>query len=160
MRLATFVSLLLVGCGPGLDPMLGSFPFTLTGTDTNSSPNTTASTQSGTGTIAITSTAAMSGYLVTIAHFNTNACTLEATATEKATGPDITIKNGQTCTFTSGSGVATATITSGKVIVKLNDTRAADVMTMDVSYSYAGTTFLFNQNFAGTGKRTYTGTRR
>ena len=45
---------------------------------------------------------------------------------------------------------------------RLSMTRVMDVMTLDVAYSYAGTTTLgaLVFNFAGTGKRTYTGTRR
>lgn len=160
MRIATLAFLVLIGCGPGLDPLLGSYPFTLAGTDTNTSPNTNASPASGTGTLAVTSTAAMVGYLVTLAHANANGCTLEATVAEKATAPELTIKAGQTCTFVTSGGTTVATISSGKALLKLNDTRAADVMTLDVSYTYSGSTFLFNQAFSGTGKRTYTGTRR
>jgi len=161
MRLPTLAALaLLVGCGPGIDPLIGSYTFAMTAADTNTAPNTAASTSSGTGTLAITSNAAMTGYVLTVAHNDTNPCVVEGTIPEKTTTPEITVKVDSKCTFYSGSGTTVATITSGKAVLKLMDTRAMDTMTLDVAYSYAGTTPIFNVNFAGNGKRTYTGTRR
>ena len=162
MRLATFAALaLLVGCGPGVDPLIGSYNFTMAGTDTNTAPNTTVTTSTNTGTMAITANAASTGYVITVGHIDTNVCVLDGKATEKATGPEITITPDQKCTFVNGASTATATI-AGKAVLTLKDTRAMDTMAIDVTYSYAGTTYFltFATNFAGTGKRTYSGTRR
>ena len=163
MRVPALVALVLVvGCGPGIDPLIGSYPFTLTGTETNTAPNTNTATTTGTGTLAVTANAAMTGYVITAAHSDASPCVIEGTATEKATGPEITVKADQKCVFVAGATTTTVTFTSGKSVLKLNDTRVMDVMTLDVAYSYAGTTTLgaLVFNFAGTGKRTYTGTRR
>lgn len=162
MRILTLcAALFLVGCGPGTDPLIGSYAYTLTGTDTNTAPNTDTATSSGTGVLVITANAETTGYFVTLAHPDTNACTLAGTIDSKAMGPEITITANQACPFKSGLGTITATVTSGKAVLKVNAKRAEDVMTFDVAYSYAGNTgFPFNLNFAGTGTRKYTGTRK
>jgi hypothetical protein len=163
MRLAPLAVLgLLVGCGPGIDPLIGSYTFTLTGTDTNTAPNTNSVTPTGTGTLAVTANAAADGYVITAAQTDASPCVIEGTAADKATSPELTVKTEQKCVFVSGPTTTTATFSSGKAVLKLNDTRAMDVLTLDVAYSYAGTTVVlgFTSNFAGTGKRTYTGTRR
>lgn len=162
MRLLTLaVVTLLVGCGPGIDPLIGSYTFALTGTDTNTTPNTNTSTPTGTGTLAVTANAASTGYVITAAQTSADPCVIEGKASDKATAPEITITADQKCVFTEGPTTVTVTFTAGKSVLKLADTRAADVMTLDVSYSYAGTTtVIITQGFAGTGKRTYTGTRR
>ena len=162
MRALTLLGLtLLVGCGPGIDPLIGSYTFTMTGTDTNSAPNTDVSMPAGGGTVAITSNALVTGYVITVAQTNTSPCVFDGTAAvQKGADPEITIKPNQTCTLFTPSGTATATLTTAKAVLKLGTTRTADTMTLDVAYSYAGTTAIFNINFAGTGHRTYTSARR
>lgn len=157
MRLATLSSLvLLVGCGPGIDPLIGSFTFTMSGSDVNTAPDTNSSTATGAGTVAITSNGLTTGYVVTVAQSDLTPCVFAGTTAEKATDPQITITSGQTCAL----GSATATLTAAKAVLKMNATRAADVITVDVSYSYAGKYPIFNTNYTGNGHRVYTGTRR
>ncbi len=159
--LSTLAALVVLGgCGPGIDPLLGSYTFTLTSTDTESAPTTNTLTTTSAGTVSLTTNAALTGYVIALGHSDASVCVLEGTVAEKSTSPEITLKLEQKCTLASGSGIATATLTSGKASLKVNDTRAADVMTIDVAYSYAGTRPIFNMAFAGTGKRTYVGTRR
>jgi hypothetical protein len=163
MRLLTLAGLtLLVGCGPGVDPLIGSYTFALTGLDTNTAPNMNTSTPMGAGTLAVTANAALTGYVVTAAQTDADPCVLVGKAAEKAAAPEITITADQKCVFTEGPTTTTASFTTGKSVLKLSDTRAMDVMTLEVSYSYAGSTTVlgFTTSFAGTGKRTYTGTRR
>ncbi len=164
MRLAIFAALVLfVGCGPGIDPLVGSYNFSLTGLDTNTMPNTKTTMPMGTGTIAVTPNAAMTGYVMTTAQTDASPCVIEGTATEKAASPEINVKADQKCVFVNGNTTVTVTFSSGKAVLKLNDTRAADVVTLDVAYAYEGVTSLglgVTLNFAGTGKRTYTGPRR
>ena len=163
MRIATLTALvLLVGCGPGVDPLIGTYNLTYTATDTNTAPNTDKSDTTGTGTLTVTANAAMTGYVITAAHSNGNPCVIEGTAAEKATAPEITVKAATTCVFISGSTTTTVTMSSGKALLKLNDTRAMDVITLNVAYTYTGvTTFgALTFTFAGGGVRTYTGTRR
>lgn len=162
MRIVTLcAAVLLSACGPGTDPLIGSFTYQLTGTDTNTAPNTDGFTVSGTGTLVITANAEVTGYFLTLAHPDTNACTLAGTIDMKAMGPEISITSGQTCAFKSGSGSATASLTMGKAVLKVGQKRAEDALTFDVAYTYAGNTgFPFNLNFAGNGTRKYAGTRK
>ncbi len=162
MRILILAGLVLfVGCGPGIDPLIGSYTFTMTGQDINSAPNTNASTPAGSGTIAITSDALMTGYVITLAQTDTSPCVFSGTAAvAKSADPEITIKPTQTCVLLAPSGSATATLTTAKAVLKLGATRPADTMTLDAAYSYAGTTVIFNIAFAGTGHRTYTSARR
>lgn len=148
MRTVTLfaTAVLLTACGP--DPMIGSYSFTLTGTDTNTAPNNSTSTPSGTGTLAVTS-ALMTDYVLTAAQTDASPCVLKGTRGEKA--QTITIAAEQKCTFVYAGGQVTATMTSGTATLKDN------VMSLEVSYSYAGTTL--GINYAGTGKRTYSGPR-
>lgn len=158
MRLATFAALvLLAGCGPGIDPLIGSYTFNLTGTDTTTSPSNRMDPVTGAGTLAITANALTSAYVLTVAQADASPCVLEGTALEKAATPTITIRADQKCTFVNAVGTTTATM-SGTATLKEQATKSADLMALEVSYSYTGTTFGFN--FAGTGKRTYAGTRR
>ena len=161
MRLATLAGVvLLVGCGPGIDPLIGSYTFTLSGLDTNTAPNTQTSTPSGGGTVAITTNATtLTDFVITLAQSDTTPCVLTGSvAAMKAADPEITIKPTQTCSFYGSGTTVTATITSGKAVVKLAATRASDTLTLDVAYSYAYQ--VFGVNFAGTGHRTYSGARR
>lgn len=150
-----------MGCGPGIDPIIGSYAYQLTGTDTNTAPNTDSSTSSGTGVLVITANAETTGYFLTLAHPDTNSCTLSGTLDSKAMGPEMTVAAMQTCTFKSGSGTITATVTTGRAVLKAGAKKADDTMTFDVSYSYVGNTgFPFNLNFSGNGTRKYAGARK
>lgn len=161
MRIVTLCAVLLMACGPGTDPLIGSFAYQLTGQDTNTAPNTDTFAPTGTGTLVITANAEVTGYFLTLAHPDTNSCTLAGTIDAKAMGPEMTINSGQTCTFRSVSGTATASLTMGKAVLKVGQKRAEDALTFDVAYTYAGNTgFPFNLNFAGTGTRKYAGTRK
>ena len=165
MRLTALSTLaLLVGCGPGIDPLVGTYAFTMTGVDTNTAPNKNVSNATGSGTISITSAVAMTAgttnYVLTVAQADTTPCVFDGSAAEKATDPEITLKPTQVCTFYPSSGTARATLTTGKAVLKLNATRPVDGLTVDLTYSYDGTTPIFNIAFAGAGHRTYTGTRR
>jgi hypothetical protein len=156
--LPALAACLMFGCGPGIDPLIGSYTFTMTGLDTNTAPNTNNSPASGGGTVAITANAALTGYVISVGQNDLTPCVIEGTAAVKATDPEITVTANQTCTFALNGTSATATITSGKAVVKLNATRPADTLTLDVTYSYTGSFVGFS--FVGNGKRTYTGTRR
>ncbi len=163
MRIVTLcAAVLLSACGPGTDPLIGSFTYQLTGQDTNTAPNNDGFAVSGTGTLVITANAEVTGYFVTLAHPDTNACTLAGTIDMKAMGPEITISSAQTCTFRTGNNSATATLTMGKAVLKVGQKRAEDLLTLDVAYGYAGVAGFapFTVNFAGNGTRKYAGTRK
>lgn len=151
MRSLFFASLLLVGCAPP-DYLPGSYNFTMASTDTESAPRMQTNTSSGMGTMAINVGKSVD-YVVTIAQSDASPCVVEATANEK--GDVISITPDQKCTFTYAGGSVTATMTTGTIKSTGDKGEGA---TVEVNYTYAGTTL--GINFAGTGKRTYTGTRR
>ena len=149
MRSLALLALLLTACAP--DPVLGTYDFTLTGTETETAPRSQTTASSGTGPMAIT-TGKTSDYVVTLAQTDATPCVVNADKTEK--GDAINITAGQKCTFVFAGGNVTATMTTGTVAVSEKGENA----TVKVNYTYAGTTF--GINFAGTGERTYTGPRR
>lgn len=164
MRIALLaVVAFLSACGPGVDPLVGTFNFTLTGKDTNSVPNMDSSTPTGTGTISVTPNALQTGYVITAAQTNVSPCVIEGkTATDKATSPTLTINSGQQCVLTQGTTTVTVTFTSGKVVLTQATSQDKDSVTLDVAYSYTGVTNLIfgTATFAGAGTRTYAGPRR
>jgi|CXWL01.1.fsa_nt_gi hypothetical protein len=130
-RFAPPFALCFIACAAP-DTTLGSYDFTITsGTDTNTAPNTASTTPMGLGTLAVTP------------------CRLNAT---KGTQPGtLSITAGQTCTFSYTFGSVTATMTTGTGTIK------EPTMTLDLTYSYAGN--IVGINYAGMGKRTYSGPR-
>lgn len=134
-------------CGPDL--LVGTFSFTMSGTDTTTGSN--ASATSGTGHIAVTPDKA-DGYVVTLAQLDSEPCVFNG-ALEKNKAFTLTLAPNQACTISSGAATATATLTSGSVAV------VEDALTMTVAYTYQGSTFL-GGSFSGNGTRTYAGTRR
>ncbi len=159
MRIATLALVLLVGCGPGIDPLIGSYAFTLTGTDTATDKSTTA--PSGAGTMSVTANALTNGYFINVAHSKATACVISGTANEKSTDPEITIDPAQTCVLSEGNTTTTVSFTSGKLVLDVGTTRAKDSAKLDVAYAYSGQTVqIFTINFAGTGVRTYAGLRK
>ncbi len=143
---ASFVA--FSACGPDL--LLGTFTFTMTGADTTTAPNTSSSTPSGNGTIAITS-GKDDGYVLTLAQVDAEPCVFNGTL-DKDKAFTMNLAGSQACTFSFSGGTVTATLTSGAAAVD------KDALTMTVAYTYLGSTFL--GNFSGNGTRTYTGTRR
>lgn len=143
-------ALALVGCAP--DPTLGTFDYTMNGTDTQTAPSSSTSTTAGGGVIVIT-TGKATDYLVTLAHADTTPCTFSADRNDK--GDLISMAAGQTCLIVQGNLGATATLTSGT----LTSTDKGETSTVEVSYSWTAQG-LFGVNYAGTGKRTYVGKRR
>jgi hypothetical protein len=151
MRLPIFVSsfVALSACAP--DPMLGSFNFTLNGTETETAPRSQTTTSTGAGTLAVT-TGKTVDYVLTVAQTDASPCVLEADRNDK--GDVVSITPAQKCTFVFPAGQVTATMTTGTVTVS----EKGESLTVNVTYTYAGTTL--GINFAGTGSRTYTGPRR
>lgn len=133
-------------CGPDL--LVGTFTFTMSGTDTTSGSN--ASATSGTGHIAITP-GKTEGYVLTLAQLDSEPCVFNG-ALDKNKAFTLTLAANQACTISGGGASATATLTSGTVAV------VEDALTMTVAYTYQGST-LFG-SFSGNGTRTYAGTRR
>ncbi|GEM_PF-2393558 len=164
MRIALLaVVAVLSACGPGVDPLVGTFNFTLTGKDKNSVPDTSESTPTGTGTISVTPNALQTGYVITAAQTNASPCVLEGkAATEKKASPELTISAGQQCVLTQGATTVTVTFTSGKLVLTQASTMEKDSAALDVAYSYTGVTNLIfgTATFAGAGARTYAGPRR
>jgi hypothetical protein len=161
MRLLPLAALVLfVGCGPGVDPLVGSFKFTMTGMDTNTG-STSTQNSTGAGNLAITANAALTSYLITVAEDGGgSSCVLEGTVDEKVT-TDIVVKAEQKCIFIAGATTTTVTFSAGKAVLKQASARAMDTVTLDLTYTYTGVTqFIVTTNFSGSGKRTYTGTRR
>jgi hypothetical protein len=151
MRRLALLSLFaaLTACAP--DPLLGTFTFTLTGTDTETAPRNVTASVTGMGTLAIT-TGKTVDYVITLSHTDADACVLEADRDQK--GETVSLTVGQKCTFTSGAGTTTATLTSGTV----TGTEKGETVSIAVNYSYTATAL--GINFAGTGVRTYAGVRR
>lgn len=147
--LPVLLALVFTGCAP--DYTLGTFDFTLTGTETETAPRSQTTTSTGTGLLAIT-TGKKADYVLTLAQTDATPCVLEADRTEK--GDAVNIVAEQKCTFVFASGSVTATMSSGTVTAS----EKGETVSLEVSYSYVGTTF--GINFAGTGKRTYAGPRR
>lgn len=148
MRTFLFLAALtLVGCAP--DPTLGTFDYTMTGTDTQTAPGSDVTNTTGAGVLAIT-TGKANDYLITVAHSDTTPCTFNADRNDK--GDTIALAAGQSCKLLGG---ATAVLTTGKLSV----TEKGESATLEVTYSYSGTG-LFGINYTGNGVRKYTGPRR
>lgn len=146
------MTVLAAGCVPA-DQLVGSYNFVLTGTDTTTAPSMSSSTPMGTGTLAITH-GLTNDYVVVIAQADAQSCTLSGT--KVANKPlAMTLKADQKCQFANPLGTSTATLTTGDLVL---DSSTQNQATLTVTYSYSGTTLL-NINYAGTGKRTYTGPR-
>jgi hypothetical protein len=145
------VLLVVSGCAP--DPFVGSFNFVLTGSDTTTAPSMSTSTPMGTGTLAITH-GLTADYVVVIAQSDAPSCTLAGT--KVANKPlAMTLRADQKCQFTNPLGTSTATLTTGDLTL---DSSTQNQATLAVAYSYSGTTLL-SINFAGTGRRAFTGPR-
>ncbi len=102
--------LVLAGCTP-VDPLVGSYNFTMTGTDTTTAPSNSTSTPTGTGTLAVTHGVA-TDYLIVIGQTDANGCTLKGDKT-KDKPLVVTVQTGQTCSFNYSTGKVTATLTQG-----------------------------------------------
>jgi hypothetical protein len=157
MRALVVASIAIVSTAcNAVDPLLGSFNFVLTGSDTQTAPGSGTSTPSGTGTLAVTAGKTEKSYVVTIAQLEPNtggSCTL--TATKDPMEPlTATVTAAQTCRFEGFNTTVTGTMTSGSLKV---DTEKGETATLSLSYTFAGT--FFGVNFAGNGMRTYTGAR-
>ncbi|MFO0598182.1 MAG: hypothetical protein U0228_22960 [Myxococcaceae bacterium] len=148
--LLALAAVALSACAP--DFTLGTFNFQMTGTDTQTAPNSSSSAVSGVGTIAIT-TGKTVDYVLTLAQSDTDPCVLELTQDEKTRA--ISINAMQKCTFNYNGGYVNATVTTGTVTP---DTMKGETLNVVINYSYAGT--VIGINFAGSGMRTYAGTRR
>jgi hypothetical protein len=150
MRIAaTLLVLSLAGCAP--DPVLGTFTFNMTGTDTESAPRSQTNSTSGGGTFSVT-TGKSVDYVVTLSQTDTSPCVLDADKAEK--GDAINLAANQKCTFNYSGGTVTATLTTGT----LTGSEKGETAAVTVNYTYAGT--IIGINFAGTGTRTYSGVRR
>ncbi len=143
-------ALTLAACAP--DATLGTFDYTMSGTDTETAPGSSGSTTSGTGVLSIT-TGKVADYLVTVAPSDTSSCTFAVTRNQK--DGSLAFAGGQTCALVARSNSATATMSSG--VLTINE--KSESATLEVAYAYSGSG-LFGINFAGNGKRTYTGKRR
>lgn len=139
----------LSACAP--DPLLGTFNFNMTGTDTETAPRNMSTSTTGNGTFSVTTGKAVD-YLVTLAQVDTSPCVLDADRNDK--GDAIVITAGQKCTFAYAGGTATATLTSGSI----SASEKGETASVNVSYTYAGS--VIGINYAGTGTRTYAGSRR
>jgi hypothetical protein len=150
------VSLTLSACGP--DPVLGTYNFTQTGSDTVESPaqlKGITQQSSSMGTIAVTGGAKSGEYTVTLTPTGGQPCTVMVA---KGTGDEIAVKEGQTCNFIIPVSVPMVPITSitavanarsGKAVVKDN------VLTVDIQYDFTASAGIAMAT--GTGTRTYVG---
>ena len=154
--LALAVAAALTGCGP--DPMIGTFTFTVSGTDTQTAPSSSTAQVTGTGNLVITQGKA-TDYLVTIAHSDSSACTVNATRS-KETPNTLSLVANQSCILRAGGAAATAILTSGTAtLTPATSASASDLVTLTVNYTWSYTGLL-GVNFAGTGTRTYAGTKQ
>ena len=149
--LPVLVLAVLAGCAP-TDPLPGAYHFTMTGTDTSTAPTTGTSTPTGSGTISI-SRGVATDYVLVLAQSDTTACVLTG-AKVKDQPLAIALSPNQTCTFPYPLGSATASLTTDTFSL---DSATHDVATLALAYSYAGS--FLGINYAGTGTRTYTGSR-
>lgn len=143
-------ALFFTACAPP-DLLPGTYEFNLTGTETETAPRNQTTMTGGTGYMTVTPGKSVD-YLVTLAQSDATPCLVEATRDEKT--DVISIKAEQKCTFVFSGGNVTASLTSGT----LSGTEKGETATLEVNYTYAGSTF--GINFAGTGRRTYAGNRR
>ena len=146
MRPLLFAAVAFVSACASPDALVASFNVTTSGTDTQTAPTNSTAQIGGPGTVAITPTKDMTGYVVTFGQ-DSYSCALKAT---RAMSAPFTLEfvTGQTCRF----GPTTAVSTTATLSV---DRESMSIVTFTVAYSYSGTaTFI---NYAGTGTRTYTG---
>ncbi len=161
---AVVVAAVLTACGP--DPVLGTYNFTQTGSDTVLTPDkigtvTVAGTQvpsMSTGTITVTGGAKSGQYAVTIAPSTGSPCTVNV---EKGSGDTISVLDGQTCAFVIPFSapapigminiVSTATAKSGTATVKDN------TLTVVIKYDFTASASIITAT--GNGERTYVGTK-
>lgn len=147
MRTFLFAAALaLVGCAP--DPTLGTFDFTMTGTDTQTAPSNDLTNTTGAGVLAIT-TGKTADYLLTLAQADLTPCTFNVARDDKTTA--LSLPGGQACKI----GPSTAILTTSSLTID----EKAETAVLTVAYTYSGTG-LFGVNYAGTGTRTYNGKRR
>ena len=149
--LTALVAVVLTGCTPA-DLLVGSYNFTLSGTDTTTAPGMSTSTPTGTGTLAITHGVA-TDYVIVIGQTNSSACQLTGKK-NKDKAQVIDIAAGQVCQFLYSTGSVTATLTSGFVTL---DSSTMNSATLALAYSYTGS--VLGITYAGTGSRTYVGPR-
>lgn len=146
MRPLLLVMIICSACTP-LDPLLGTYNVTVTGTDTQTAPTNSTANVTGPGTLAITSDKERVGYVIT---FGQEGYLCRVKATRNATEPaKLDVPDGQTCII----GGFTATTTDGSVSV---DKDTMSIGTLTVAYSYSGQVVF---NVSGTGTRTYSGPR-
>jgi hypothetical protein len=128
---------------------LGSFNFTMTGSETETAPRTQTTMSTAMGVLTVT-TGKTSDYVVVLSQNDTGPCVLEA----KNERNEIVMTSGQQCTFAGGGGTRlTATLTSGSIVRG----ERGEAITVNVAYTYTAMVVL---NFVGSGTRTYAGTRR
>src|SRR5450432_1537658 len=132
MRMTLTLAVVLSACVAPVDGRIGSYHFTLSGSDTETAPQMQTTTPTGVGTLAITAGAADVGYDITIAETDTNPCSLLGTLKEKDQ-ETIDIAANQTCKFSFSGGTVTGTLTSGSA------TLTDQTMSLTMAYSFAGT---------------------
>ena len=154
-KLFVVAALGLAACAP--DPMIGSYSFTITGTETQTAPTSGSSTPSGTGTLAITA-GKTDAYLVTVGHSDISSCTLKGTKKAQQQDMKFELLPNQPCILKNGGTVANAVITSGTVsqtITQVSSQETRRDVSLAISYTWSYTALGFN--FVGTGNRTYAG---
>ena len=150
-----FAAAALVGCAQ--DQSLGSYNFTITGTDTQTSPTANTTAASGTGALVITR-GKTDAYLVTVANSDTGSCTLKGTKKKDDSAMSFELAANQPCVLRSGSNSVNATITTGTVTLTVTQVAQNEYrkdISMAVSFTWTYTAF--GITFAGTGTRTYAG---
>jgi hypothetical protein len=146
MRSLLLAGVLFCACTP-VDPIIGTYGVTVTGSENQTAPTNSTNTISGMGTVSVTADKERVGYLVTFGE--AYLCRLRGTKSATTPG-EIEITDGQTCQI----GGTNASTTDGKVSL---DAATSSTVTLTVSYTYSGQ--VFGINYAGTGTRTYTGSR-
>jgi hypothetical protein len=157
-RLALVLAVALTGCAP--DGMIGTYAFTITGTDTQTAPQSQSTTASGSGWLTITK-GKTDAYIVTVANSDTGSCTLKGTKKKDDSAMTFDLVANQPCVLRSGGNAVNATITSGTVNLSVTQVSQNEVrkdISMAVNYNWTYTAFTIN--FVGTGTRTYAGTEQ
>ena len=153
-KLALVLAVAFSGCAP--DMMIGTYSFTITGTDTQTAPGSGTTTASGTGNLVITS-GKTDAYLVTVANSDTGSCTLKGTKKKDDAAMTFDLVAQQPCVLRSGNNAVNATITSGTVnltVTQVSQNEIRKDVSVQVNYTW---TYTFGVNFTGTGVRTYAG---
>lgn len=147
MRRLLLLALVVASACTPADPFIGTYAVTVTGTENETAPSNQSRTINGMGSLSVSQNKERTGYLVL---FGENyLCRLLGTRS-MSTPTEIDIPDGQICNISGFNG----TTTDAKVTI---DAQTMTTATLTVSYSFTYT--LLFQNHAGTGTRTFTGTR-